>query len=363
MARRFFLQSLLGALATRGRVGQTGATVHDADPTTGEGSAWEPSPPGPEGQSPPLVCALDDAPFSRARLSALKQAGIGCWLPCLTGIPSFAHAYNFLDRLRPHVGVARTVSDVRRIASEGATAACFGWRTLEPLLEGRGRATSPSGLRTFHELGLRIAGIANRDSNQFGGGVDDPDTGLTQAGVRILEEALQLGITLFVGGDTNDKTSLAAIRVAGNKPVVCIHPESSSGVAHAHGLRSPLTDAVVRNGGVIGLRAPAACHDAVSDGSHRRNGPPSSRYLEAYDALKRVVGVAHVAIIPPAPAEETAPTPTGDVSSDGSGAGHGAFGDLGCAIRGLVSLGWTKSEVEQSLGGNWIRVFQATWRG
>lgn len=322
-----------------------------------------------------IVNGLDPSARTTTYLDMLEAGGVHCWHQSVGGgIGSFGDLFAFCDANAKRIGRAGSVRDIRRLHAEGRIAHVAGWQSAEPLIvDGEPR---PADLRGFHELGLRICGIAYNDVNEFGGGCFDPDVRLTRAGRRLVEDVHRNRILLDVGGHTNEKTSFDALAISAGVPVVCSHTNIRALNDNPRCSTDRFLEAIAKTGGVIGL-------SAVNDFHARRAADRAvpvtpqvglDRHLDQFDYLKRLVGVDHIGLGPdfiegrnppgPLSAEDRilmAAEAYSQVTPWFYVKGFEKISELPNVTAGLVARGWTEAEIGKVLGGNWLRVYEQVW--
>ena len=100
--------------------------------------------------------------------------------------PAFSQILEFLDS-DPRIKLAKSTKDILANKQAGKVSMVVGWQDSFALEEENGnewRFTNPPKirLREFYELGLRTANLTYQLSNQFGGGMLDPEARLTTQG-------------------------------------------------------------------------------------------------------------------------------------------------------------------------------------
>jgi membrane dipeptidase len=233
-------------------------------------------------------------------------------------------------------------------------------------------------LEGLYRRGLRVQGISYNVSDVFGSGCLAPTGPLTRAGRRLVEEIHRARVVLDVGGHTGEQTSFDAIALSGGVPVVCSHTNFAALNPNRRCISNRLAESIARTGGLIGLTA-------VSDfmvrnaATARAHGPTSPQakidiLLDHYDHGRRLVGAEHLAIGPDFRSGQEAlsidPTDTVTFTPDELSAGplrdvigFEHIGELPNLVTGLRARGWRDSDLDQVLGGSWLRVWQRVWGG
>ncbi|MBL8268539.1 dipeptidase [Steroidobacter sp.] len=324
-----------------------------------------------------IVNGLDPSAARSEYLDLLKAGGVSCWYRSEdgAGIEDFASVLTFCDQNAGRIAVARSVDDIWALHRQGKMSYIVGWQSAEALALQASIDPALSHLRAYHELGLRICGIAYNVANLFGGGCLEPQVGLTRAGRRLVEEIHRLRIILDVGGHTSEQTSLDALEMSKGVPVICSHTNIKTLNDNPRNTSDRVIEAIARSGGVIGLSAFNDFHARRrSDASVPRTPQVAlDRHLDQYDYLKRLVGVDHIGLGPDFIEGNNgegvvSPDTTTMVAEAYSSQrpwyyvqGFENIGQLPNVTRGLLSRGWTTTEVHKVLGGNWLRVYRQIW--
>lgn len=193
-------------------------------------------------------------------LPRLREGGVtaqffACYVPVAYqrhGAP--VHALERLDQLLrladqlPHeLVLALRAGDIRRAKAENKVAAVAGLEGAEAL-DG-----SIGVLRQFYRLGVRNLGLAWNYRNAACDGVSESRTngGLTQFGVKVVEECNRLGMLIDLshlspaGVDDVLNTSL--------QPVIASHSNARALCDHPRNLTDSQMEAIAMRGGVIGV--------------------------------------------------------------------------------------------------------------
>lgn len=322
-----------------------------------------------------VVNGLDPSSLDAEYLALLKAGGVSCWHRSIgDDFASFASLLRFCDEHKAQIAPAGSVSDIRKFHRQGIISLLSGWQSAEGLII----AGDPQlgNLRAYHELGLRICGIAYNVANQFGGGCLDPQVGLTRAGHRLVEEIHRSRIVLDVGGHTNEQTSFDAIAISAGVPVICSHTNVRALNDNPRCSTDRMLEAIARTGGVIGLTAFSDFHVRKSSDARVPRSPQASldRHLDQYDYLKRLVGVDHIGLGPDFLGGRNDPGPLSAADKILMAAeaysqetpwlyvkGFESIDQLPNVTQGLLQRGWSASEVRKVLGENWLRVYQRVW--
>ena len=350
-----------------------------------------------------VVNGCDPSELSVEYLKMLKAGGVNCQAKSvgaggLGDVQLFADLYNFLDGHSDKIVPVTKVAQIREAHRQDKIALVFGWQSANELAEARGetatrrlavgwksdsepRAGSPepplTALRAFYQLGIRIIGIAYQVSNIFGGGLLDPEIGLTQAGRRLVEEIHKLGLVLDLGGHNSEKTSMEAIEMSPGVPVISSHTNVASIVNNIRCISDRLMEAIAKTGGVIGISAISDYHVRDRKDAHIPRSPHATleQHLDQFDYIRERVGVDHIGLGPDFVVGRVEPQVEEEVDrltipktmvGEPPWLFVKGFEDitgLPNVTRGLIERGWSTEDIHKVLGGNWLRVYEKIWGG
>jgi membrane dipeptidase len=326
-----------------------------------------------------VIDGLDCSVPSEAYVAKLRAGGVDCMhlsvedMDGRGNVHPFVFVHERLDRLRDSMRLARSVADIYDCKRSGRVAVVLGWQGADPVGVEHGT------LRAYYELGLRIMGITYNITNRYGSGCLEPAGYLTSDGRALVEKAHDLSMLVDVGGHTGEQTSLDVIAIAGGRPVICSHTALAALNPNRRNTSDRVCEAIARTGGVIGVLC-------LSDFlvRHAGNGRPGeatpqapfSVFLDHLDYLKGLVGIEHVGIGPDFvdgqdlskpgawPGNRFTPDMVGGLTADGSilyAEGFESIDRLPNVAAALQARGWTSTEVDRALGGNWARVYRQAW--
>lgn len=332
-------------------------------------------------KEPLIVDGLDTSSLTREFLDKMRKGGVDCVHASLWGTVTFGDMHSFIDQNSDDLTLAKSVADVYQAKKDGKIAVVVGNQRAD-MIETHLRKTYhysaiTKALQSYHGLGLRILGICYNNNNIFGGGCLNPRSPLTRSGRVLVEEIHKLNIILDVGAHTGEQTSLDAIAVASDIPVICSHTNMAGIMPNVRAISDKLCEAIAKTGGVVGITAISDFHTRGTS-NYQRHGPRSpqatlEQHLDQYDYAKKLVGIDHVALGPDFICgwgddlelnTEGRADWTADMLSDGSIRlvdGFKDISELGNVIKGLKNRGWTQSELHKLLGGNWLRVYKQVW--
>lgn len=218
--------------------------------------------------------------------------------------------------------------------------------------------TDLSLLRVFYELGVRNLGLVWSRRNAVGDGSfftavkEGRKGGITHFGVRVIEEAERLGMTIDVS-HLNDEGFWDVMEFS-TKPVIASHSNARSLCGTMRNLTDEQIKAVASTNGVIGINA---VNFLVSDDDANSN---PEYLINHIDYMVELVGIQHVGLgldlcddfmkyVSP---DELAGMPRKpfDVIK-----GHHC---LPVFVDGLIRRGYQESDLEALLGGNFLRIFK-----
>lgn len=372
ISRREFIHGALAAgVASATPTARAAATPSATGPTSRHEDALNVQ------RSTLVVNGLDPSDLRAEYLGLLQAGGVNCWHYSAGGsIARFASMLRFFDEHKGQIAPARSVRDIRQLHRQSILSHVSGWQSAEALIVDGDPV--PQNLRVYHELGLRICGIAYNFANDFGGGCLDPQVGLTRAGRRLVEEMHRSRIVLDLGGHTNEQTSFDALAISPGVPVICSHTNIRALNDNPRCSTDRFLEAIARTGGVIGLSAFNDFHARRASDAQVPRTPQVSldRHLDQYDYLKRLVGIEHIGL---GPDFIEGRNHGGRLSAEVSQVmvseaysqempwfyvkGFESIAELPNVTQGLLDRGWRAEEVRKVLGENWLRVYETVWGG
>jgi membrane dipeptidase len=291
--------------------------------------------------------------------------------------------YQQIERHPAELMLATSAADIRRAKRDGKVAVLMG-------IEG-GHAIENSlfALRTLHRLGCRYMTLTHSNTNEwadsagFSGPLVVRHHGLSSFGEEVVREMQRIGMLVDIS-HVSDETFWSVMKVA-KAPVIASHSSSRALAAQRRNLTDDMLRALAKNGGVAmvnfwslflsseygvaagkwmekngkafaDLRAhfhddPLAFHEALT--KLRAEGDPFpkvpfAKLLDHIDHMVQVAGVDHV----------------------GLGSDFDGVDDLPEGLTGIDGLpkitlelarrGYKDEDILKILGGNFLRVFEAT---
>lgn len=291
-------------------------------------------------------------------LPDLRRGGVGLVFATIFVFPGEAEAMvsDGLAQLRYYAELAQTTPGVRIIANQPALEGLLAdWQAaptpderpvgLTLLLEGADPLRDPSELAAWHAEGLRIVGPAWRGT-RYAGGTGMPG-GLTDLGRSLLREMESLGMILDISHLAEQSVWDALDAFSG--VVIASHANCREYVPTDRQLTDDMIRALAERDGVIG----AVLHNAFLVGGYERgSGVPVhlDAIVQHIDHVCQLTGSArHSAIgsdFDGGAGVESTPVELDSVA------------DLGRIGDALGERGYSASDVEGILGGNWLRVLR-----
>jgi membrane dipeptidase len=328
----------------------------------------------------------------RMKEGGLDAVFFSIWMPSdVTGLPAVRRALDQIDAVREAVRthpdalvLATTVADVRRAVAERKIAALLG-------IEGGHMIDDNLRLlRNYAALGVRYMTLTHFKNNNFADSSTDKPAhnGLTAFGKDVVREMNRLGMMIDIS-HVADKTFYDALALT-TTPVIASHSSCRAIANHPRNMTDDMLRALAKNGGVIMINYHAgylsddfrvasekksgdvvtamsamskkcggdeACstlegeridHEAMAKGQLPKVG--WERIIEHIDHAVKVAGVDHVGL-----------------GSDFDGAtmplGMEDVSKLPRITDALLTNGYSPSDVEKILGGNILRVMEASERG
>jgi membrane dipeptidase len=267
----------------------------------------------------------------------------------------YAQAYT-LDALGRLMAIAKAsqgkVAIVRTVAELKAALAA-GQHAMELHLEGAEAIDKDLvSLEVFYAAGVRSIGLVWSRENIFGHGVPfkfgtSPDTGpgLTDAGKALVRACNELGILLDVS-HLNEAGFWDLAKVSSH-PIVATHSCVHAISAATRNLTDKQLDAIKDSDGIVGVNYATGFLSPTGDRDPAN--VPAKILADHVDYLVKRIGIDRVAL-----------------GSDYDGAGiPGDIKDVAgqqVIIQELRSRGYDDAALNKIGTGNWIRIFEKTWK-
>jgi len=299
--------------------------------------------------------------YKQSGLTAIHQAaGFGGPEPFTAGLTWFAAWNGFVARNSEiFIGVGG-VRDLERAKSSGKVAVIMGAQNSEHF-------RTPADVKFFHGLGQRVSLLTYNSQNRIGSGsTEREDGGVSEFGIAVIKAMNECGM-LVDTAHCNDRTTLDGIEFSA-KPIAITHAD-----CRAINPANPRTktDEAIRKlaakGGVMGIsgvrmfvsaQEPTTIDNIVDHIDHvvklvgiEHVGVGSDADLHGYDALP-------ASILDRMKASEGPKYQFRDkVDIEGFNHPQKMF-DL---TEVLIRRGYTDSQIEMILGGNWRRLLSEVW--
>lgn len=243
----------------------------------------------------------------------------------------------FLDELDRHPGEAvlvRGPEDIHRAKREGTPGA------LLAIEHADGVEGSLHILRSLYEIGVRAIGLTHNRSSRAADGCGEArdGVGLTKFGVDLVREMNRLGMLVDLA-HISPSGFYDAIEVS-DRPVIFSHGNAKALCDHRRNLDDRQLEALADNGGVIGM-------SFVPDFVHPSN-PSFEHLLDHIDHVRRVAGIEVLGI---------------GSDFDGGGTLVPDASAFPAITAGLLDRGYGEEDIRKILGGNTMRVLEASLNG
>ncbi|MHA1977774.1 MAG: dipeptidase [Candidatus Hodarchaeales archaeon] len=219
-------------------------------------------------------------------------------------------------------------------------------------------------LRTFYRLGIRMMNLTANVRNEISDScMDRTNGGLSDFGVKVVNEMNNLGIIIDIA-QLSPKGCLDVFEIS-RQPVIASNSNAKSICNHPRNLDDSILQLLGDTGGVTGIH----CLPLFLSNSNKATMEDMIRHI---DYITELVGVDHIGIGPDL--LENWPQEKHDaIWSKGQDLGGGkvtfnypfgfeSIGDIPKLSSSLESNGYSKSEIDKIMGGNFLRVFNQVWK-
>lgn len=233
--------------------------------------------------------------------------------------------------------------------------------------------TDLNNIEIYHRLGVRMVQLCYNVKDFVGDGcAERTDCGLSEFGVKVIEELDRLGIVIDCS-HTGYRTTMDAIEVS-KRPVIVSHGNAKAVCDSFRNLRDDQIKAIAQKGGVIGL-------NGYPDFVAKKSKPTLDDLLNHADYIARFVGVEHISL-----GIDYYEGMAGVAGDEEAKAFYDKFVDAGIwnprdygpppwhfpegiempdklpnLTAGLVGRGYSEEDIAKILGLNLIRVFEEVW--
>jgi membrane dipeptidase len=292
----------------------------------------------------------EQSEYGQIDIPRIKEGGVNCMLFAMYVSPQYTsrllRLVQMLDAFQEEVeknkdtlAIATSYREITKAVKEGKIAAVITVEGGEPL---EGKIES---LRTIHRLGARSLTLTHFPRNELGDGSGaDSGSHLTDFGREVVEEMNRLGMIVDISH--LNETGFWDVIDLTKEPLLATHSNCKALCSHHRNLTDDQIKALAEKGGVMNL---SFCGGFIKDGvgfdSEAVKKVTIMDWLDHLDHAVGLVGTSHVGI--------------GSDLDGGCG-----FPDLSDVTRfpslteGMVSRGYSDSDIEKILGGNDLRVFK-----
>ncbi|HEX9448191.1 MAG TPA: membrane dipeptidase [Dongiaceae bacterium] len=308
----------------------------------------------------PLEYNADMSPLERHRKAGATFVSVNVGMdfnPLGQVIRVIAGFRDWIFRHPEHYILAETIADVRRAKAEGKLAVAFD-------LEGSVMLEDDLAmLRLYRDLGVRQIHLAYNLNNSVAAGCHDEDRGLTELGREVVREINRVGM-LMDCSHTGRASALEIMEISA-KPVIFSHANVQALVDHRRNIDDERILACAKTDGVIGVNG---------IGLFLGKSVETAAFMRHIDYLAEHVGPRHIGIGIDYAFESSNPQhsdlPPGERLEKWWPREFGYNSeDLGCIeperlpqiAQALSQRGYKDEDVIGILGGNFLRVAEATW--
>jgi len=308
----------------------------------------------------PLEYNADMSPLERHRKAGATFVSVNVGMdfnPLGQVVRVIAGFRDWLARHSDQYLLVETVDDVRRAKVEGKLAVAFdleGSMMLEDDL---------TMLRLYRDLGVKQIHLAYNLNNSIAGGCHDVDRGLTDLGRQVVREINRLGMLMDCSHSSRE-TALEIMDIS-TKPVIFSHANVQALVDHRRNIDDERILACAKTDGVVGVNGIGLFL------GKKLEVPALIRHI---DYLAEHVGTRHIGIGIDYAFDSKNPQhsdlPPGERKEKWWPREFGYGGEsLGCLgpealpqiAEALAKSGYKDEDVAAILGGNFLRVAEATW--
>jgi membrane dipeptidase len=293
----------------------------------------------------------DERLFDRYWLPRLEAGGVGIQIcPLYAAEKKYEH---------PRERVLAQEAEFRRLLDENAdrvsqvrTRADLEDPRLRLMLsmEGvEGLEGDPAAFEDWWERGVRSASLTWNHPNEFAGGIETPEQGLTAHGRTLVRRFAELGVVLDLA-HAAEQTWRDVIDEG--VPFSVTHAGCRAVFDHPRNLADWQLEALAERGGVLGVMAIRFFIDPAA--------PTLSRWVDHLDHAVSVMGVEHVGL----GADFVDQVVSSGLSPDGkSSLGIDGFtrpDEYPALVSALRARGYDGERLEAIESGNWMRVLRET---
>ena len=293
----------------------------------------------------------DERLFDRYWLPKLEAGGVGIQIcPLHTADKPYA---------RPSERALAQETEFRRLLAENSDRVCQ-VRTRDELSDPRMRLVlaiegveclegDPAAFEDWWDRGVRSASLTWNYENEFAGGINTPEQGLTAAGRTLVRRFAELGVVLDLA-HASEQTWRDVIDEG--VPFSVTHAGCRDVFDHPRNLADWQLEALAERGGVLGVLAIRVFIDPEK--------PTLSRWVDHLDHAVAVMGIEHVGIGADFVDQVVQIGVTPDENPDLWLEGFGRPDEYPALIAALRQRGYDGARLEAITSGNWLRVLRET---
>jgi membrane dipeptidase len=273
--------------------------------------------------------------------------------------------YHRLIEKDPSIFLVKAVEDIKRARETGKTGIILGLQGLNFLI-GASKNSPRKDLGIIQILqmsGVRVAQPTYQYRNVLAnGGGEKNDSGLSNLGVKAIEEMNEVGIVVDLS-HVGMKSCMDIIEVS-KDPVIFSHSAVKAFVPNVRNVTDEVINNLGEKGGVLGMVAYSPLIRADAQ-------PTIDDFLNHIDHVNELIGPDHIAVgldqYPPTPPEfhqnfrRLFPEIGGGYKFKTHLTGLDSPDQWKNITRGLVSRGYSDVEVGKILSQNAMRIFQTIW--
>lgn len=303
--------------------------------------AWISKPPRP------LGIRSDEGAIDIPRM---RDGGLDCQVFAVYTAPTYYDAplkralqmidvfYSEMEKNHDNIEICTTYDQILETISNGKLAAVLSIEGGEPVQGG------PSIVRMLYKLGVRMLSFTHFPRNLIadGSGEFGSRSGLTVLGSQLVEEMNRIGMILDVS-HINEPGFWDIIEQTRN-PIIASHSNCKALCDHHRNLTDDQILALADKGGILHL---SYCGGFIKEGVTRDtiNQVSINDWLDHLDHAVKLVGSNHVGL----------------GSDFDGGCGFPGLDDatkLPNVTRGMLARGYSEEDINNVLGGNFLRVFK-----
>ena len=307
---------------------------------------------------------LSDADAAMFRASGItgfhNSVGVGGATAYDEALQFIAAWSGFAGRNSEVFSLVGRAEDIDRAKKQKKIAVIMGLQNADQFRE-------PKDVKDFYDLGLRCAQLTYNTQNLIGSGsTERVDGGVTDYGVKIIEAMNDVGMLIDVS-HSGDRTTLDAIEIS-PKPIAITHSNCRALNNHPRLKTDEAIKKLAAKGGVMGI---TGVRMFVKDAE-----PTTIEHIvDHIDHVVKLVGIEHVGIGSDSDLTGYDHMPKDQydklkaaykasyafrdkIDTDGFDHPRKVY-DLAAA---LLRRGYTATQIEAVLGGNFRRLLAATWR-